>query len=211
MLELVHSNNSYVLFFIFQKYHKVLDGEANLTIGGMMLTKERSIFLAPSNPVLLASITFVFKENDAYVLSITRLLSPFQSNVWFAIGGIIIITMIITLLTKKIVTNWRHFLIGGRLNRNPILNMWSVILGNPISNPRMRVKRFFGTFARTLAILWIILWLIIRNSYQSGLYKHLQGHRFISNYDTVEKVQNSNCKIIVASYSIPPGMIQKER
>lgn len=58
--------------------------------------------------------------------------------------------------------------------------MWAIVFGNPISNPQIAKKQFFGTFARTLALLSIILWLIIRNS----------------PFGTVDKVRVSDVTII---------------
>lgn len=72
----------------------------------------------------------------------------------------------------------------------------NLVLGNPISSPHITSTQYFGTFARTLMLLWIILWLVLRNSYQGALYNYLQSHRLSSSFDTIEKIQASNCKII---------------
>lgn len=114
-------------------------------------------------------------------------------------GALLFAAAIIILLTKKLNQKLRHFFIGGRLNRTPILNMWATVLGNPIENPRFAERRYFGTFARTIALLWIILWLLIRSSYEGALYTHLRGQRFTSAFDTIQKIQNTDCKIFVPS------------
>ena len=77
------------------------------------------------------------------------------------------------------------------------MNMWTTVLGYAVDNPRIAEHRYFGTFARTILMLWIILWLLIRSSYQGALYTHLQAQRFTSAFDTIEKIQASDCKIIV--------------
>lgn len=82
------------------------------------------------------------------------------------------------------------------MNRTPILNMWTSVLGNAIGNPRMVDRGNFSTFARTLAILWIFLWFIIRNAYQGALYTSLQDSRFSSPYNTFKKNYKLNCKIL---------------
>lgn len=124
-------------------------------------------------------------------------MAPFQELVWAVSGAVLIAAAIIILLTKKLSQKWRHFYIGGRLNRTPILNMWMTVLGLPVNNPRMTNKRYFGTFARTILIFWIVLWLLIRSGYQGILYTHLRGQRFTSALDTIQKIQESDCKIIV--------------
>lgn len=110
----------------------------------------------------------------------------------------LLLSSFIILLTKKLSRPLRHFLIGGQLNRTPILNLWTSVLGNSISNPQMSNRRNFGTFARTLIILWIFLWLIVRNSYQGALYTYLQANRVSSPYNTINKIQKSDCKIIAS-------------
>lgn len=168
----------------------------NVTFGGFLYTPERGAILQASKPYLQDVTFFCFKQKDAYS-AFTRLTSPFQDLVWFIIGVLLIATAIIILLTKKLNRKWRHFYIGGRLNRTPILNMWTTALGLPINNPHIADRRYFGTFARTILILWVILWLLIRNSYMGALYTHLRGKRFVSAFDTIQKIQESDCKIIV--------------
>lgn len=91
--------------------------------------------------------------------------------------------------------------------------MWAIVLGNALFNPRIKKRRFFGTFARTLALLWIILWLVVRNAYQGALYKYLQGNWFTSNFDTVEKVRKSDCNIITTPpiYNVMNHLMRKNR
>lgn len=99
------------------------------------------------------------------------------------------------------------------MNRTPILNMITSLLGNVIANPIMSNWKYFGTFARTLTMFWFIFWIVVRNSYQGSLYEFLQSQRIESPYDTVEKVKMSNVKInltIVLATLLPAG-ISKER
>lgn len=125
---------------------------------------------------------------------------------WLLIGGTLSLSIGMILLTKKLPRQWRHFIIGGRRNRTPILNMWNTVLGGPICNSRMKHRRLFGTFGRTLLMLWILLWFVIRNSYQGSLYEFLQRHRFSSPYDTIEKIDDTNCKIFMPLHT--PRVLQ---
>lgn len=174
----------------------VFNGEAAVTIGGYLLTKQRSKLFSTTAHYLQASFGFCYKEVDAYN-SITRLMAPFRYRIWLMSGAFLLLSSLIILLTKKLNKRKRHFLIGGHMNRTPILNLWTTVLGNPISNPKMLKRQNFGTFARTLTILWIMHWLIIRNAYQGALYTHLQANRLTSDYDTIDKIRKSDCKIMV--------------
>lgn len=181
-------------------------------MGGYALSKERSIIFTASNPYLQASFGFCFKQGNAFI-PFTRLVAVFKIKIWGLICGLLLIAMMMILLTKKLPPKWRHFIIAGRLNRSPILNMWTVVVGNPISNPYLESRRNFGTFARTLLLLWILMWFVIRNAYQSALYKYLQSHRLSSPYDTIEKIQSSDCKVIttVSGLYFLNGLIPRDR
>lgn len=99
------------------------------------------------------------------------------------------------------------------MNRTPILNLINVLIGNVIPNRIMRGNDF-TVFARTLTILWIFFWLIIRNAYQGSLYESLQSQRVNSPFDTVEKVRMSNAKINIISTAvslIPDGFNNSNR
>lgn len=184
-------------------YLKVLDGEAHLAIGGYILAEERVLLFTPSHPYLQASIGFCFRETDK-TASLMRLVAPFSPPVWCMIGIFMMVSMATILLTKKMSRKWRHFIIGGRVNRTPILNMWNSLLGNPIPNQQIAHGRHFSNFARVLTILWIIMWFVMRQMYTGLLFTHLSGNQLSSPYDTIEKIRNSDCKIIgtTSSYSI---------
>lgn len=195
-------------FYVF----KVSRGEANMAIGGYVMSKERIALFSPSVNYLQASIGFCYKENDAYI-PLTRLTAPFTDYLWNTSGVILFISSMVILFSKRFNPIWRHVFIGGHLNRTPILNMWTAVLGNAIGNPRMTDRRNFGTFSRTITILWIFLWLIIRNAYQGALYTSLQDNRFSSPYDTINKIRESNCKILVPppAYNLIKDMFNKDR
>lgn len=172
-------------------------------MGGYILNKERAALFAFSKPYLQASLGFCFREVDTFI-PLARLAAPFRSYMWLTIGVVLFITTVIILLTKNLNREWRHFIIGGRINRTPVLNMWSSFLGNNIANPKISSGEFFGNFARGIFILWVILWFVIRNSYQGALYTYLQEHRLTSPYDTVAKIKESGCKVIapLSSYNL---------
>lgn len=190
---------------------QVLDGDVNMTVGTYALTLDRVKLMAFSHSYAHDEIVFAFANTKTSQL--WKLMAPFQAYVWISIIIVLIISILILLSTKKLPTRNRHFIIGGRLNRTPILNMFNVLLGNPISNPIMNHIRYFGVFARTLTILWIFFCLIVRNSYQGSLYKYLQSQRIDSPYDTVDKVRASDVKIniLFTSTSLLPLGYDKER
>lgn len=180
----------------------VVDGVANMTVGTYALSMERVNVMSYSKSYMQNAFIFAFKENAQLATPLARLMSPFQAFVWLSIAFLLIISILVILLTKKLSMQHRHFMIGGRMNRTPILNMINIVIGNVVSNPRMTQERYFGIFARTLCILWLLFWLVVRNSYQGSLYETLRSHRVNSPYDTIEKVRMSNAKIYITGTAI---------
>lgn len=180
----------------------VLDGDANMTVGTYALSVERVNAMAYTKSYSQTAFIFAFKESIELVTPLARLMSPFQDIVWISIAFLLIVSTFIILLTKKLSLRQRHFIIGGHINRTPILNMVNALIGNAISNPRMAHGQSFGVFSRTLCILWLFFWLVVRNSYQGSLYETLQNQRVKSPFDAVEKVRMSNANIYIISTAI---------
>lgn len=168
-----------------------------MTIGAYLLTKDRAQWLSPSLPYFQTSIGLAVRENFISASPFSQLAAPFNPFLWLIICIVLCTSMMIILLTKALPPRARHFFIGGRMNRTPILNMINLFLGGLLSNRTMRHLRYFGTFARTLTMFWILLSLFLRKSYEGTLFSFLQTHEAPSQCDTVEKVRSSDCKIVI--------------
>lgn len=173
-----------------------------MSIGGHLWNSERSKALSPSIPILHVSLGFAYREDSLAVMSANQFTAPFQFILWLTLMVILLIIALLILLTKKLTRKWRHFYIGGRVNRTPVLNVWSVVLGKAIGNPRIANGQNFGTFARTLMLFWILLWFFIRSFYEGIVLSKLQNDRIESPFDTIEKIQTSNCYILAAPSAI---------
>lgn len=173
-----------------------MKGEGNLSIGGFVYRQDRRINFSMSDGYMYSSSVYgnLCKTKDI-------LTSPFSRSLWLTIVCISVLSMLIILWTKVLSRKWRHFYIGGRMNRTAIFNAYAVVLGHFIANPRMN-GRSFGNFSRTLTIFWMFLWFFIRNHYEGALYVFLQG-RTKSPYDTIEKVLESDCKVLFTASVYP--------
>lgn len=160
--------------------------------------------LSPSNWYLQSSMGFIYKEGSAHINPMTNLIAPFQVSLWLIVFLILFTPIPAILRTERLYRKWQHFSIRRRINRSPVLNMWALALGRPISNSNIRRGRLFGNFVRTLVMLWIILWFLIRSSYEGLLYNNMQSQRSNSSYDKVSKVINSNCRIVSAASTFGP-------
>lgn len=162
--------------------------------------EERLTAMAHTHPYMQTTLVFATVHHCLSRSSLSKLMEPFQMTVWISIIVLMSFSVFMILLSKKMLsTRQRHFVIGGRLNRTPIINLMNVLIGNVVSNRQMMNRRYFGSFARTLMIHWILLWLVLRNAYQGSLYESMQRFRSDSPYDTIEKVQKSSVKIKMTS------------
>lgn len=175
---------------------KVKKGEANLTVGSYIRVEERNQILSPSDAYYHVQMGFIYKERRKILSPIATILTPFDASVWLTLVLILFLSIIIILMTKLLTRKWRHFYIGGRMNRGPVLNAWATVLGHSIENPQITSGRSFGNFSRTLTILWITLWFLVRSYYEGALYNYMQGVLPPPPYDTVEKALASNCKLV---------------
>lgn len=153
--------------------------------------------MLPSAAYMQVSLGFAILPSEDISTPLEKLLAPFDSQIWQSIGLCIVLAVIIISLTKTLSHRRRHFIIGGRLNLTPILNMWNTFLGGSIGNPRFARARYLRTFARSLLIIWLIGSLVLRGSYQGALYYFLQREIFSSPYDTIDKINKSDCKLAV--------------
>lgn len=174
-----------------------------MTIGSYAVSLQRIRLMSHTQSYMENGFIFAFVQSTTPLTPMSRLTAPFQNCVWLSISILLSVSILAILLSKGLLSKrQRHFVIGGRMNRTPIVNMLTVLIGNTIPNRRMAHRRYFGIFARTLAILWLFFWLVVRNSYQGSLYKFFQSELTITPFDSVEKVRTSDVKIHVINTAV---------
>lgn len=164
-----------------------------------MTTTSRDQYMKASQPYTQVSLGFAILPSDDISTPLEKLLAPFGKYVWLTTSVGVVLAAAIIYGTKVLSRRWRHFIIGGYLNTTPILNMWVVFLGGGIGNPRFAKARYLSTFARTLFIIWSLGCLVVRGSYQGALYNFFQREILSSPLDTISKINESNCDLIVMS------------
>lgn len=191
----------------------VIDGDANMTVGAYALSLERFNVMAYSRSYSQNAFVFAFKESVRLIAPLSRLMSPFTTSVWISIALLLVISILVILLSKKLPPRHRHFIIGGCMNRTPILNMINALIGNAIYIPRTKHGRSISVFNRSLFIIWILFWLVVRSAYQGSLFTFLQSQRTNSPFDTVKKIRmsNTNMYIIDTAINLIPQEFNRER
>lgn len=181
---------------------QVINGEANLTIGAYMQTRNRSLWLSFGASHMQDISVFTFKDKYIRPSSLNHLMGPFSFNSWILIFTTLFVAALFILITKLLKVHHRRFLFGGKLHRTPILNALLLAIGGSISNRKMEKRYYFGTFARTLTMLWILLFFFIRSSYEGGLFTLFHQPPQIFKCDTFEKIRALQCKIIASEASV---------
>lgn len=152
-----------------------------------------------SAPYSQVELGFAILPSEDISTPLAKLLAPFTTHVWQSTSLCVVLAVIIIFVTKPMTRRWRHFIIGGYLNSTPVLNMWNAFLGGSIGNPRFGTARFLSTFARTLLLIWSTGCLVLRGSYQGALYNFFQREILSSPLDTISKINQSDCSLIVMS------------
>lgn len=146
---------------------------------------------------------FVYRDGFEFDASLQRVFAPLAMTVWIIIAALMCGAMIIILVTKNMTAEQRRFIIGGRVNRTPIYNMICIALGGNIANQHMRYIRYFGTFARTLTMIWMLSFLILRNAYQCSLYDYLHTQKAPSCFESLAAIKQCRCNIIIEDDYVP--------
>lgn len=102
------------------------------------------------------------------VISIFKLLTPFNDSVWMVVGGMMLAAFVLTTVLKFQSRKVQGFVFGKR-NRTPYMNVMTVVVGLPVHQTPGR------NFSRWMLMMFIILWLIMRSLYQAVLFKDLQS------------------------------------
>lgn len=162
-----------------------------------MATASRSHYMMASDSYVQVALGFAVSPGEDISTPLVKLLAPFSAYLWINTSLCVLLAVTIIVLTKMMTRRRRNFIIGGYINSTPILNMWNTFLGGSIGNPRFKV--YLSTFARSLLMIWLIGCLILRGSYGGALYYFLQREIPSSSLDTISKINESDCNLVIMS------------
>lgn len=110
----------------------------------------------------------------------SKLLSPFDMNVWHAVNCMMIVVILVSSILKCQSKKVQDFVFG-KQNRTPFLNIVNVIVGSPMYKIPGR------NFARWILMMFVIMWLVFRTLYQAILFQNLQITKSNHPVQTVEE------------------------
>lgn len=117
-----------------------------------------------------------------------KLFFPFDINTWSCVSLCFIVSAIVVTVAKYTSTHRRAFVFG-RANNYPFINTIDVFLGAAIHRTPGR------NFARFLLLVWILMSLVLRSSYQGALFRFLTSQNNVSLVDTLPKLAKEGFKI----------------
>ena len=167
-------------------------------MGGFTYYPDREPFITASRHYISISVIFVYlptKDVFRGFGNILTLLDPFSADLWWPLLAIFILAAIVILALKFCPVKIRRNVVGGWINRSPVLNMMSVFLGYSIIMRYFPDRRALADFAKALFIIWSLGLLIVRSTYQGKLYDNLQREYYDTSLDTVQKVLESSVDI----------------
>ncbi|XP_059619125.1 uncharacterized protein LOC132263398 [Phlebotomus argentipes] len=165
----------------------LLRGEVNFTVGSFATTYAHYGFLTTTISYHATSLTMLIPPGRPYT-PLETLFHPMKYIIWSCIGSIFIASAVLVAATQ-FTTPQRRAFIFGHGNHHPFINTINVFLGGCVSvTPRRN-------FARFLLMVWILMSLVIRSSYQGALFKILKENRNASAADTLSKMHKQGLKI----------------
>ena len=169
-------------------------------MGSFQLNIKRATVSRPTVAYLYQSLKYAIEPPRPFNEPFKHLIGPLNLDVWLAILALLFVSGAVILCLKFLPPAFRRFVIGGYVNRTPIMNMWNSFLGGGVVQWNGQDRRALSTFAKALFVISSLGWLIIRNSYQGSLYDFLRRDDIDNSLDTSKKVHASNCDTHTLSY-----------
>lgn len=168
---------------------KVMDREANITIGSFGMSKILAQYLELTKPHIQSQLLFIVPPGRPFT-PFEKLFKPFKFSLWIVLLVIFMFGYISINLLKYFDRKIINKVIGYH-NSLSFFNMISIFLGCPL----MELPR--RNFTRTILMLWILLSLNVRSIYQGRLFDLIQVDGNRSTLNTITQVIRS--KYIIAA------------
>ncbi|XP_065365310.1 uncharacterized protein LOC135958333 [Calliphora vicina] len=171
-------------------FNKMFSRYCDFALGGFSYRKDLdySSTFSQTNYFMLSPIYIVTNVINFYT-TYEKLAFPFHYTVWFALGLIFALSslLICTCGRRRKWLRYRDFLIGSA-NRTPHFHLYALAVGATMTTAHMPKRNF----ARFLLTCWLMVTLILRNAYQSGIYQMLRDNKQWNPPQTIENVFEQN-------------------
>uniref|UniRef100_A0A3F2ZEN3 Uncharacterized protein n=1 Tax=Phlebotomus papatasi TaxID=29031 RepID=A0A3F2ZEN3_PHLPP len=162
-------------------------GEVNFTVGRFSASLGINDSLLYTVGHYTTYLTLIIPPGRP-LTSMEKLFFPFDLNTWCCVALCFIVSAIVVTVAKYVLPHRRAFVFG-RANHYPFINTIDVFLGASIHRTPGR------NFARFLLLVWIVMSLVLRSSYQGALFRFLTCQNNVSLVDTLPKLAKEGFKI----------------
>lgn len=159
-------------------FQMLLEGKADLIIADYWLKVNRLIFVDYSVPYTTQQIAFVIPAG-AELSSFEKFIKPLDMYTWALTMVIVGFSFLVIFVVGKRSSKLQDFIFGTGI-RKPYMNVVIAAFGGS-QNPVPRTN-----FARSLLMMFLMFWLIMRTLYTGSLYRFLQTkvyHKEAQNID----------------------------
>ncbi|XP_011193653.2 uncharacterized protein LOC105219308 [Zeugodacus cucurbitae] len=164
--------NSHILDRRGVVFKELIANGTDFVVGGFPYkTPVKEDVFTPTFPYFLSSFNFIVNSNLEPYSPFTKLFLPFNSHIWslllFIYLGVFALRLIVSLMGVR-PSNF----IFGATNHMPGLNMLNVCLGGALPSNQLPQRNF----ARYFLMLWLIMTMLLRSSYQAFLYNLIKSN-----------------------------------
>lgn len=176
--------------------HLLDTGLAQVAVGGFFLTFDRAEDFDYTKGYHTSDVIWAV-SNMITDGPWSRLISPFQSPVWYILGVLVLTSIICIMIIHKYYQSHNGaFVIYSTHNSYTILNMIALILAQQIRTTKQKCLKYF-------VVIFLFAFFILRTSYQGGLVKFLTGDMHITHPNSVQEMIEENYRFVINLHSIP--------
>lgn len=170
-------------------FEQITDKTVNLSIGSIILSSERFRTYSVSFPYFYSPLVYAIPQGRVYT-SLEKLVFPFRYRIWIGVAVLLLSVAFLTFILKFLAKKIRDFVFGSN-NSAPLLNAVNICLGNAqYQSPRRN-------FARTMLLIMLFTWFVLRNAYTGTLFGFLQREQRMSPLYTMKDVSEATNNIYV--------------
>ncbi|XP_029405731.2 uncharacterized protein LOC115066099 [Bactrocera dorsalis] len=155
-------------------------------------TPAKDDIFTPTFPYFLSSLNFIVNSNLEPYSPFRKLFLPFRSHIWRLLLIIYLGVFALRLIFSLMGVTRSHFVFGVT-NHMPGINMFNVCLGGALP-PRQVPRR---NFARYVLMLWLIMTMLLRSSYQAFLYNLIKSNIGRPPPNTIAELLHQNYQLLM--------------
>ncbi|XP_055910418.1 uncharacterized protein LOC129944779 [Eupeodes corollae] len=192
LLPFPRGDTFFVNYTGFGCFAELLHGRADIGIGGFSASNPKRLVLTVSDVYQISPVVFIIRGGRE-LDPISRLVSPFELDVWIYLTVFLIFGTIMIAFLRYTSLSVQTFVFGEEISC-PMTNFFAVFLGYPMNRLPLR------NFARFVLLVWLLSSLVLRNAYQGSLFDSFRMDRFSHIPKGYNELMAWDYKILVSKY-----------